>query len=311
MIAEKKKENIIGVDIGGTKINIAVVNNKLELIKSFIIPTLKTQHGDELMNYVAKYVKEAGEFVGWNSIHGIGIGCPGPIDYTSGLIFPTWIPAWKAYPLMHKFQSLFHCPILLENDAKVYALAEAWFGSGKSSEIVVGMVISTGIGAGIVMKKQLFHGATGNAGHLGHVIVDFNGVSCAKGGIGCVTTLASGNAITAIFSERQSQTVIDRSVEEIDEAALNGDLFCQNIMNNATNAIAATIATTTHIIDPDIFVIGGGIGRNSRYLWHELPKALESYLCLEFSKKLNIVKSSLGENAGVLGAAALFLDPYN
>ena len=207
-------------------------------------------------------------------------------------------------------------PATLDNDANAFALGEALFGAGRGSPCMLGIVVSTGVGGGIVADGQLFHGATGNAGHIGHTIVSADGPRCSCGAIGCLTAYASGTGLvararTGLASGIQASltTLADDALtgKGIVEAAAHGDEFARQLLRDAGVALARGIVDAASILDLERVVLGGGLIQSGDLLLAPLHAEVRERAKLPFTRHLDIRESTMGREAGVIGAAALCL----
>jgi len=218
-----------------------------------------------------------------------------------GLVSPLHIPAWRDFPLRARLAERFGIPCVVDNDAKAMALGEWWLGAGRSSRAMLGMVVSTGVGGGLVIAGQLVDGATRNAGHVGHVIAFPDGPECDCGAHGCVEAVASGSAIARRYGGDVAAEVVAARARARDPRA--GQLF-----DEAGTALGRGIAAAAALCDLDRVVIGGGVALGA---WDLLRPPLAAELAgaarLQFVRDLDVRPAELGERAGLLGAAALAL----
>ncbi|HEY1389799.1 MAG TPA: ROK family protein [Ktedonobacterales bacterium] len=207
-------------------------------------------------------------------------------------------------------------PISLDNDANAFALGEAIFGAGRGAHYMLGMIVSTGVGGGIVADGRVFHGATGNAGHIGHTIVSAEGPRCSCGAVGCLTAYASGTGLVAraqagiqARAPTTLATLDERALtgQAIAEAAASGDAFAAELMHVAGVAIARGIVDAASLLDLDRVVLGGGLIQTGEILLDPLRNELRERARLPFTRNLDIRVTSAAREAGVIGAAALCL----
>jgi glucokinase len=245
----------------------------------------------------------------------VGIGCGGPMIFPEGVVSPLHIPVWKDFPLRERLQEALGMPAVLDNDAKAFALGEALFGAGRGARCMLGMVVSTGVGGGIVVNGRLHDGASGNAGHVGHIIVSARGPRCYCGSMGCLTVYASGTGLAARARRalRRGATgklanlsgeVTGRVVAEV---ASEGDALALRLMRDASFALARGIASAANLLDLDRVVIGGGVAQSGDLLFVPLEEELKRRACLSFSHNVEVRRAELGAEAGAVGAAALVL----
>jgi glucokinase len=251
-----------------------------------------------------------------NQVAAVGVGCGGPMVYPDGIVSPLFIPAWRAFPLRSRLAEAFGLPVTLDNDANAFALGEALFGAGRGARYLLGIVVSTGVGGGIVADGRVFHGATGNAGHIGHAIVAAEGPRCSCGAGGCLTAYASGTGLVARAREAITggeSTALAGLPDDgltgqaIAEAATGGDAFAGELMREAGIALARGIADAANILDLERVILGGGLTQSGETLLAPLREEFRERARMPFTRDLDIRVASAGREAGVIGAAALCL----
>jgi glucokinase len=186
------------------------------------------------------------------------------------------------------------------------AMGERWHGAGRDAQFLLGMVVSTGIGGGLVLDGAPYDGRTGNAGHVGHVVVEPDGAPCTCGGRGCVETVASGTHLARWAYENGWDAAPGADAKDLADAANRGDPVALQAFRRATTALAMTIASVAAVCDLDLVVIGGGVAKSGALLFDPLREALSTYAGLDFIRGLRVVPAELGGDAGLVGAAALF-----
>jgi glucokinase len=256
--------------------------------------------------------------VGVEGIWAIGVGAVGPMEYPAGVLASLNIPAWRhGFPLRARLEQHLGRPVVVDNDAKALALGEYWQGAGQGARCLLGMVVSTGVGGGLVLGGRLVHGATGNAGHVGHLVVWRGGPRCGCGARGCVEAIASGTGIA-----RRARLAIARGVPtmlrgapsaaEVAEAARAGDPLARRLFRDAGAALGIGIASAAALLDADRVVIAGGVATGSgALLWDPLRQVLARAACLDFTRGLAVLPSTLGPRASLVGAAALVFLGHN
>jgi glucokinase len=302
---------VLAIDIGGTKLAAAVVNDAGDVLASDRRPTLGRATGDALFDALAELCASV---VGTYKIEAIGVGSGGPMRYPEGVVSPLNIPAWQEFPLRAKLAQRFELPTIVDNDAKALALGERWRGAGRGSNNMLGMVVSTGVGGGIILDGQLLHGFAGNAGHIGHIIVWPHGPLCGCGARGCVEAVASGTGLRRRLGEALASGVVTSlapgsSAVDIAEAARAGDSLAQELYRTAGEAVGRGIASAAALLDLELVVIGGSIAlRAWDLLGPPLRAELERTARLDFTHAVRVVHADLGDTAGLLGAAVLAFD---
>jgi glucokinase len=234
--------------------------------------------------------------------------------YPDGIVSPLFIPVWRSFPLRARLASALTLPITLDNDANAFALGETRFGAGRGARAMLGMIVSTGVGGGIVADGRVFHGATGNAGHIGHTIVSAEGPRCSCGAIGCLTAYASGTGLVArgragIRAGTPTRLAVlsedALTGQAIAEAATSGDTFAAELMRDAGVAIARGIVDAASLLDLDRVVLGGGLIQAGEILLDPLRAELRERARLPFTRNLDIRVTAAAREAGVIGAAAV------
>lgn len=300
-------EFIIGVDIGGTKTAIGVVDVYGEIITKSTLLTNQTltpeQMIDNICNEIDKLLLQAELSIKDNK--GIGIGAPGPLNSKKGeIICPPNLSNWKDVKIVEQIREYFHCPVFLENDANAAALGEKWVGAAKENNNFIYLTISTGIGAGIYINGELFVGCSGNAGDVGHIVVDPAYGTCNCGQKGCFEYVASGTAIARIGSEKIGR---DLSTKEVFELYSSGNEKVVPFIEDVFRNIGVGCVTLINIFDPEKIIIGGGVAKVGEPLFGNVRDYVRQFALNTAGKTANIVPSKLGQDSGLIGAAALVI----
>ena len=295
----------LAIDIGGTKIAVGLVDPAGELVHTFIEPTPKDHDAEHVWDVLDRMIADAAK-TAKGSIRAVGIGSAGPIDASAGTVSPVNIASWQGFPLRDRVAATTpDVPVQLAGDAICMALGEHWRGAGRGARFMLGMVVSTGVGGGLVLDGKPYHGRTGNAGHVGHVVVELDGQPCPCGGHGCVETVASGPWMTRWALANGWAGPADADAVALAEAAEAGDPAALKAFHRGATALAAMIASVGAVCDLDLVVLGGGVARSGPLLFDPLRAALASYTGLSFIRGLRVVPAALGGDAGLIGAAAL------
>lgn len=288
----------LAIDVGGTKLAAGLVSEG-RIVRSAGRPTPRGD-GEEVFAAVAGLI---GEVLDGDAVSGVGIACAGPLDVPADTVSPINIDGWNDFPLRPRVRELVPgVPVTIGNDALAMALAEHVYGAGRSSRFMLGMVVSTGVGGGLVIDGKPFGGRTGNAGHVGHVIVDPDGALCTCGGHGCVETVAAGPWL-ARWARENGWNGTD--AKELADDARIGDDVALRAFRRAARGLAAMIASVAAVCDIELAVIGGGVSKSGAVLFDPLREELSRYAGLDFLAGLQVVPAELGVDAGLLGAAAL------
>ena len=296
-------ENSLAVDIGATKAAIAIVSRELKIIDQVSVPT-GTRDG--IWEEIAL---ETQQLISKNnlSIAAIGIGSAGPIDLSAGTISPVNITSWRDFPIVEKFRNLLDVQkIELCGDAIALTIAESKIGAGKGIPNFLGMVVSTGIGGGLVLNGEVFKGKTGNAGYFGHHSINFKSERCRCGRNGCVEYLASGPSMVRIAKESGWSNPIDpiENFESLASDAKSGNQIAIQSIESGAHALAVGIINVLAILDIDTVIVGGGVTKAGAIYWD----ALKSHVSNEgkrvgFIKQVDLRQSELNADAGLIGAA--------
>ncbi|MEU7064212.1 ROK family protein [Streptomyces sp. NPDC053429] len=299
------------IDIGGTKIAGALVHPDGAMTATTRRPTPRGTDAEGVMAAVAEVVADLARSPLWPSVVRCGVGSAGPVDTSRGTVSPVNIAAWRGFPVLERVSAELaahgaRIPAVLAGDGVAMTAAEHWLGAARGHADALCMVVSTGVGGGLILNNRLHPGPTGNAGHIGHISVAFDGEPCVCGGRGCVESIASGTAI-ARWALAQGWTPAgdgDATAAGVAAAARAGDPVAVAAFDRAGRALAAAIAATATLVETGIAVIGGGVAASGDTLFEPVRRHLASYATLSFVRDLRVVPASLGTDAGLIGAAA-------
>jgi glucokinase len=295
----------LAIDIGGTKIAVGLVDDDGTLIHQGKVPT-PDGDAEAIWAAIESLVSEALSTTG-GGVRGVGVASAGPIDLPNGTVSPINIVEWDRFPIVDRVSAIVDAPVRLGGDGLCMAMGERWRGAGRGAEFMLGMVVSTGVGGGLVFDGAPYDGRTGNAGHVGHVVVDPDGRPCTCGGRGCVETIAGGPKMTQWAREQGWDAPPGADAKELADAAAAGDAIALRAFTRGATAVAATIASVAAVCDLDLVVIGGGVAKAGALLFDPLSEALDSYAGLDFIRDVRVVPAELGGDAGLVGAAALVI----
>jgi glucokinase len=296
---------VLAVDFGGTKVEAALVDHRgvvLAASKSRE-PTGGTATSDSLVLSVQKVVARAITALPTDgTLLGVGIGSAGPLA-GGALVSPLNVPAWRDYPLRELIRSLVpDVPIELRIDGICIAIAEHWVGAAQKSKNSLGMIVSTGIGGGLILDGKAFSGPTGNAGHIGHIEVGGFDDACLCGGVGCLEAVASGPK-TVAWAIRQGWT--GATGEDLAASYETGDPIAAAAVERSGRAIGQALASATALADLDLVAIGGGFSNVTPDLFRFIREAIAERAEFRFVTKVKIVPSALSGDGPLIGAAAL------
>ena len=284
----------LAVDIGGTKLAAGLVTTSGALLGAQQVATPHTHDPEELFATLAELVGRVRS--GGTHLEGAeasanvlvcGVGCGGPMDMRRGTVAPLNIPAWRDFPLRARLEEVTGLLVALDNDAKAFAVAEGWTGSARQRRDYLAMVVSTGVGGGIVVDNRLLDGASGNAGHVGHVIVEPEGRLCACGARGCLEAEASGTAIAAMTGRPPAEATSD-------------------VISRTGRMVGRAVASVVSLLDLDLVVVGGSVALGfGAPFFAAANTELRARAQLSFARDARIVASSLGAGGPLVGAGAL------
>ena len=303
---------VLAIDVGGTKLAVGVVDEGGRVLESRRAPNPNPPDGDgeAVLRSLLALIDELGP--DRSEYRGVGVGCGGPMRWPAGEVSPLNIPSWRGFPLRARLAEEFGLPVRLHNDAICLAVAEHWRGAGTGTRNLLGMVVSTGVGGGLILGDRLIDGASGNAGHIGHAIVHEFEPECRCGAVGCLEAIASGPNLAAwAHGEgwREGHALDQRTGLDLVEDARRGDRIALTAMHRAGRALGIGIATATTLCDLEVVAIGGGLSQAGPLLFNPLEASLRERIGLEFARGVRVVPAGLGQEAGLVGAAALILQP--
>lgn len=303
-------ETVLAIDIGGTKIAAAVVDAEGAVRADRLEPTAASADPEVVFAGVAAAVRGLDDQI--TATGGrirVGISSAGPIDGPAGTVSPVNIGAWRGFPIAARVRDVLAethgtdaISVGLAGDGHCFALGEHWLGAGRDVDSLMGVVLSTGVGGGVVVDNRLFAGSTGNAVHLGHISVNAWGPRCVCGGHGCTEMYARGPALVAAAREQGWTGGDDARALTADARA--GDEIALRVIDHGMRALAAGIATTAIELDVSVVVLGGGVSKAGEVIFEPLRRHLRDFAVLDYVVDLE-VRPAILETAGLLGAAAL------
>jgi glucokinase len=282
-------ECCLAVDIGGTKVAASLVTDDGSLVRARSCATPKTDDADELFGAVVALI---GEVTGDGDdrpgpVVACGVGCGGPMSADGETVSPLNIPAWREFPLRARLGELLDVPLAVENDAKALALGEGWRGAARGRRHFMAMVVSTGVGGGVVVDGRLLHGAAGNAGHVGHVIVEPDGRRCGCGARGCLEAEASGIAIAASTGRPPAEAPLD-------------------VVERVGCLVGRAVASVVALLDLEVVVASGGVALGfGAPFFAAANEELRARARLSYTASTEIVPGGLGRDGPLVGAGAV------
>ena len=317
-----KKERVIGVDVGGTKVAAGLVDRDGVIGLNIRVAMSAKGTAEEGLAAVQQGIdlllRESGKSA--KDLKGIGICAPGPLDPKTGIVVnPPNLTCWRNFPLGAEISQRYGVPVKVDNDANAAALAEALWGAGRGYKTVFYACIGTGIGTGIVFDGRIYHGRTGAAAEGGHVSIDYRGPVCGCGKRGCIEILAAGPAIArrarAKLSEQPSRTSAMRelshgnidavSSEMVGQANAAGDALAREVLRETVELLALWLGNVVDFLEPDVMIIGGGVAAMLRPFFAEFPERLAAHCVNSRSREVPLLVTHYGADSGIAGGAAL------
>lgn len=316
---------VVGVDLGGTNVSVGLVPWEGGMPLAFQkLPTEASKGGEAVVARVASMIRDAVDRVlqetgaPREAVAGVGLGSPGPLDRKTGVVLTTPNLGWKNFPLRSLVVEQVGLPATLDNDANCATYGEWWLGAGREESTLVGLTLGTGIGGGIVLDGELFHGVSDAAGEIGHMTVNFAGRKCKCGNYGCLEAYASGPNIAARAVEGIEAGAASILVEMVDgeleritaahvsDAAVQGDAHAHDVMLETAKLLGVGVANILNILNPGAVVIAGGVTRAGDHLFEPLRAEVRRRAFRPAAEACRIVPAELPETAGVIGAAGVF-----
>jgi glucokinase len=308
---------VLGVDVGGTKVAVGLVDREGKILAQGRNPMVANGTAEAGLQAVAGAIDSLASTVA-AGIHSIGICAPGPLDPQTGVVLnPPNLPCWRDFPLAEKIVSLYHVPVQVDNDANAAALAETRWGAARGYRYVFYATIGTGIGTGIVLDGRIYHGNTGSAGEGGHVSIDYRGPQCSCGKRGCIEVLAAGPAIgaraRAKIAEDSRSMILELAMgdvasvtsEFVGKAYAAGDPLAREILQETVDMLTPWLGNIVDLLDPDVLVMGGGVAAMLMPFFGEIKNRLPGWCVNPRASEIPLVMAHYGADAGIAGAAAL------
>ena len=309
----------VGIDIGGTGIKVGLVNENIQIIKEGSIPTVIDIPFEEQVKRIVDCVLSSVNDAGFTAddIESVGVGIPGIASSETGEIIKCTNMGWKHVPFRDTFRKFLDKPVYIDNDANVAALAESVAGISAGTSSSVFITIGTGIGSGIIINGQIWKGAHGIGGELGHVILDLGGVPCTCGNHGCLERYCSATALIRMArnavaehpeskilslaggdpSHIEAKTVFDASKAE--------DSTAVDVYREYISYLAQSIASVINLLDPEVIVLGGGVSKAGDFLLDPLVREIPQYVLFNDQPLPSVRIAVLGSEAGIIGASML------
>jgi len=310
----------LGVDIGGTKVAVGIVNSEGVILQQVRKPMLSRGTAEEGLTAVFGAIDTFMSYEVGPQIQSIGICAPGPLDPRTGIVLnPPNVPCWRNFPLSEKISAKYRVPVRVDNDANAAALAETRWGAAKGYRYVFYATIGTGIGTGIVFDGKIYHGKTGSAGEGGHVSIDYHGPVCACGKRGCIEILAAGPAIGARARAKISNDASRASAmldlaggnvssvtsETVAKAFAAGDAMAREVLVETVDLLITWLGNIVDLFDPDVLVVGGGVAAMLKPFYDEIRQQLPKWCVNPNAAEIPLLLAHYVADAGIAGGAAL------
>ncbi|HSL68628.1 MAG TPA: ROK family protein [Longimicrobiales bacterium] len=321
------KKWVIGVDLGGTNIVVGVLpmdGGDGEVLGLRSEPTEAHRGAKFVVDRIISLIEAARSDVmaahggSATDFAGVGIGSPGPLDRDSGIVINTPNLGWRNFPLRDLIGNAVNLPAVLDNDANCATYGEWWLGVGRNVNTLVGLTLGTGIGGGIVLNGEIFHGVSDAAGEIGHTTIEANGRKCKCGNYGCLEAYASGPAIALravegieAGADSMLPDLVDGRLDAITaatvyEAVVLGDPYANEVMRETAKFLGAGVANIVNMLNPEMIVIAGGVTKAGDHLFVPLKAEVRRRAFRSALDACEICAAVLPGTAGVIGAAAVF-----
>lgn len=312
---------IVGVDLGGTSVKLAFIQEDGEILHKWEIPTDKSEQGKNILPDIADSIQrkmvELGETK--ERLIGIGMGAPGAVDKEKGIIYEAVNLGWpKNYPIVKLLSDLSGLPVEIDNDANCAALGEMWKGAGNGAKNIACVTLGTGVGGGIIVNGDIVQGVKGAAGEIGHItIIPEGGAPCNCGKTGCLETVASATGIVRVAKDTIIQYEGESSLKDlyiskgsieakdVFDCMNQGDTLSASIIEQIMLHLGLVLANIGNVLNPEKIVIGGGVSKAGDLLLNPLQKYFNQFAYSAVSASTELAIATLGNDAGILGAAWL------
>ncbi len=298
---------VIGVDLGGTKVEFGLVDPHGQIAGRRRIATLPQEGPASLIERMAAEVDALRQMTPAGAqVAALGVCSPGPVDRVRGVLMdPPNLHGLHHMPLAELLSARLRLPIVVEHDAKAAALGDYYFGAGRGEEDMAFVVVGTGVGAAFIMDGQLFRGRHNSAGEIGHTTLDRNGELCSCGNRGCVETFVSGPWIVRRYARAASLAPESVTGEQVAQAAAAGDPLARRVLAEAGEALGVAVATMAMTVDIDLFVIGGSVAKAGDLFLQPARTTAPAHCFGSVGERVRIVETALHDDGPILGCAWL------
>lgn len=310
---------LVGVDLGGTTIKIALITLDGHIVEKWEIPTNIEEDGKHIVSDIAQSIDGKLDQLSEKreKLAAIGMGAPGFIDMKTGFIYHAVNIGWRNYALKDELEKATGLSVTVDNDANIAAIGEMWRGAGDGEGNLLMVTLGTGVGGGIIVNGHIMHGTNGMAGEIGHITsIPEGGASCNCGKSGCIETIASATGIARIAKEKAADDESsllnellknngELKAKDVAEAAENGDQAAIDTIDTVAYHLGLVIANLSNSINPGKIVIGGGVSKAGHVLMSRLEKEFKRFALPRVAEGATLTVATLGNDAGVIGGAWL------
>ncbi len=305
---------VAAIDMGATHLSVALGDFSARILEEIEVPFHVDRGPEECLQEADVILKELSQkrSLSTSDLAGVGVGVPGPVVADKGMVMaPPIMPGWDRFPIRATLEQKWGTSVTLNNDAELGALGEWAYGAGRGEKNLAFIKVGSGIGAGLIINRQIYGGTTGSAGEIGHLTVEENGPLCTCGNHGCLEAFAGGHAIAAqgrklvasgkrtLLSEKSPDSITARDVVE---AARRGDLAAQEIIKRSGAYIGTAIAGLINLMNPSIVIIGGGVAQVGDLLTGPIRQAVRERSLRASEHRVRITTAMLGRRSSLIGA---------
>jgi len=316
-----EKEFAVGIDLGGTFIKGGVIDLTGKVVYNTSVDTKAEEGADAVLERMAQLsrqvVKDAS--IDWKQVKCVGIGTPGPLNTREGIVYTAPnLPGWENVTVVKILREKLKLPVFLENDANAAAYAESWVGAGRGASSMIMLTLGTGIGGGIVLDGEVWHGRDDAAGEIGHMSINYDGPTCNCGSQGCLEAYASAPATVRRTLAEIEDGMMTSLSDEIDagkeittkmiyEHAVAGDVFARQMIEATGRLLGVGVANLANIFNPELVVLFGGLSGAGEMLFAPVREEVKRRALKPAADTLKVVPAQLGGEAGIIGAAGCAL----
>lgn len=310
---------VFGVDIGGTTVKLGLFDTEGNLLDKWEIPTRTQESGSNILPDIAKAILQKMEekHLTRNAVAGVGVGAPGPID-NQGVVHRAVNLGWGVFSIKDTLEEILKMPVMAGNDANVAALGEMWKGGGQGSRDLIVVTLGTGVGGGIIVDGKILTGVTGAGGEIGHIHVEDNETEkCGCGNTGCLEQYASATGVTRLanrkLAESEKESTLrggEVSAKTVFDAVKVKDALAMEVAEEFGKYLGNCLAAIAGVVNPEAIVLGGGVSKAGEILINYIKPYYEKNV-FHGSRNVKFSLATLGNDAGIYGAAKLVLDICN